>query len=277
MQRRRCAARGRRYAVHGSERGGADVLKEVLSKAALGDKDAALRVARIYQSGLNGTPRDELKTIEWLRRASELGNAEASYALSRYHWARDELREQVRYENRSYEQGRGTAAIPSQEPEAVRALADAYVASMEPEVPVRRPDPRSRYVSSFFSGYTQLDGSIITTDKVSAAGYHAGQAYRRDHPGTLSEIMHGFGYVWVEAEGTLGIDREYSGLALRYTREVWWFDPMRGPGADEGSLTRPLKRGPMRVVGFLSPRGRYGHRSAFRHQFLAMSIMPVSE
>lgn len=70
-----------------------------------GDKDAALRVARMFQKGTNGVPRDERRMVQWLRRASDLKNGSASYELYQYYLGRGLDRAAVRFEKRALEQG----------------------------------------------------------------------------------------------------------------------------------------------------------------------------
>ena len=75
------------------------------AKALEGDKDAALRVALMFRGGSNGVPRDERRMVRWLRHASELDNAYASYQLYLHYLARGLDRDAVYYENRALRQG----------------------------------------------------------------------------------------------------------------------------------------------------------------------------
>lgn len=75
------------------------------ARALEGDSDAALRVAYMFKDGLNGLPRDERRMVRWLRHASELDNASASYQLYLHYVARGLDRDAVRYENRALRQG----------------------------------------------------------------------------------------------------------------------------------------------------------------------------
>jgi len=70
-----------------------------------GDKDAALRVAQMFEKGSNSVPRDERRMLQWLHRASDLNNGSASYELYRYYLRRGLDRTAVRYEKRALEQG----------------------------------------------------------------------------------------------------------------------------------------------------------------------------
>ena len=73
--------------------------------ALAGDRDAAVRVARMFQRGTNSLPRDETRMVQWLRRASDLKHGAASYELYLYYLERGLDREAVRYEKRALEQG----------------------------------------------------------------------------------------------------------------------------------------------------------------------------
>lgn len=84
---------------------GDSAFRNTQAKALDGDKDAALRVAQMFKEGSNGVPRDERRMVRWLRHASELDNAFASYQLYLHYLARGLDRDAVRYENRALRQG----------------------------------------------------------------------------------------------------------------------------------------------------------------------------
>jgi hypothetical protein len=75
------------------------------AKALDGDKDAAFRVAQMFERGSNGVPAEERRMVQWLRHASELKNGIASYRLYQYYVSKGLDRDAVRYENRAREQG----------------------------------------------------------------------------------------------------------------------------------------------------------------------------
>jgi hypothetical protein len=75
------------------------------AKALDGDKDAAYRVARMFEQGTNGVPRDERRLVQWLRHASELKNGIAAYQLYVYYRDRQLDRDAVRFENLAREHG----------------------------------------------------------------------------------------------------------------------------------------------------------------------------
>ena len=53
-----------------------------MRKAALADKDAAARVARLYRDGEGGIAANIDRYVGWMQYAAALGNAEASYELA---------------------------------------------------------------------------------------------------------------------------------------------------------------------------------------------------
>ena len=70
-----------------------------------GDSRAAMRVAKMYAEGSNGVPRDERTMVLWLKHASTLDHAGASYQLYLYYLARGLDRDAIRYERRAVRQG----------------------------------------------------------------------------------------------------------------------------------------------------------------------------
>lgn len=79
--------------------------KRAQARAIDGDRNAAMRVARMYAEGSNGVPRDERRRVLWLKHASMLDHAVASYELYLYYLARGLDRDAVRYEQRALRQG----------------------------------------------------------------------------------------------------------------------------------------------------------------------------
>ena len=75
------------------------------ARALGGDKDAAMRVARMFGDGTGGVPRDERRMVLWLKHASLLEHAGASYQLYLYYLARGLDRDALRYERRAVRQG----------------------------------------------------------------------------------------------------------------------------------------------------------------------------
>ena len=75
------------------------------ARALSGDPEAMIRLARMYGEGTNGVTRDQRLMVQWLRKASDLSHAGASYELYLHYLGRGLDREAVRYENLAVRQG----------------------------------------------------------------------------------------------------------------------------------------------------------------------------
>ena len=73
--------------------------------ALAGDRDAMVEVARMYGRGSNGLARDERAMVDWLRQASQLQHAGASYLLYQHYLERGLDRDALRYEALALRQG----------------------------------------------------------------------------------------------------------------------------------------------------------------------------
>ena len=73
--------------------------------ALAGDRDAMVELARMYGRGSNGVARDERAMIGWLRHASQMQHANASYLLYLYYLERGMDRDALRYEALALRQG----------------------------------------------------------------------------------------------------------------------------------------------------------------------------
>ena len=60
-------------------------LYDDVRKAALADKEAAARVARLYRDGEGGVAANVDRYVGWMQYAAALGHAEASYELALYY------------------------------------------------------------------------------------------------------------------------------------------------------------------------------------------------
>lgn len=79
--------------------------REQIRQAALGDKDAALQVARLHESGDGGVARDANRYIGWLQYAAALGNGLASYELALHYRRENQPALAAPYEARAEELG----------------------------------------------------------------------------------------------------------------------------------------------------------------------------
>lgn len=70
-----------------------------LRRAALGDGEAAFRIAKVYQSGHG--PKDEHRLIGWLQLAAKLGHERAAYDLALHFRREGQLVQASTYEARA--------------------------------------------------------------------------------------------------------------------------------------------------------------------------------
>lgn len=86
-------------------RGAAPTLYDDVRKAALADKEAAARMARLYRDGDGGVGANPSRYVGWLQYAAALGNAPASYELAVYYRKADQPSLAAPYEARAEELG----------------------------------------------------------------------------------------------------------------------------------------------------------------------------
>ena len=85
--------------------GGAPSLYDDVRKAALADKEAAARMARLYRDGDGGVEANPSRYVGWLQYAAALGNAAASYELAVFYRKSDQPALAAPYEARAEELG----------------------------------------------------------------------------------------------------------------------------------------------------------------------------
>jgi TPR repeat protein len=83
-------------------RGASPTLYDDVRKAALADKEAAARMARLYREGESANPG---RYVGWLQYAAALGNAPASYELALHYRKSDQPALAAPYEARAEELG----------------------------------------------------------------------------------------------------------------------------------------------------------------------------
>ena len=91
--------------------GSTAVVGEEVHKAALADRDAALRVAHMIRDHENGVDFDINRYVGWLQFAAALGNGPASYELALHYRKADQPALAAPYELRAEELG--FKALPS--------------------------------------------------------------------------------------------------------------------------------------------------------------------
>ena len=76
-----------------------------LHRAALGDRESALRLARLYQHGSGSVAPDPYRYLGWLQYAALLGNDSASYEVALYYRKEGQPAMAAIYETRAVDMG----------------------------------------------------------------------------------------------------------------------------------------------------------------------------
>lgn len=158
-------------------------------------------------------------------------------------------------------------------PAVVAQLADEYIATDS-------SGPRARqfedFAAGFFRGFAFPEGGSPRNSDAARAGYARGQRYLVDHPNEMDQIFAGYGYNRVDCIGV-----------WRLGFEVSSFEPVDGStcrawlgflGYATSNVPSPAKDGfgvtahTVRVVGYLSPPGNYGHMGVYGRSLLALSV-----
>lgn len=145
---------------------------------------------------------------------------------------------------------------------------------------------QQEYAFWFLQGYIYPAGSWSRSTNggsVDLAAAAAADAYKADHPDEADAIMSAYGYRRVEVEGVWRRASEESTFVPNgQPSEAWWlkgfqeFDPYelhspfeREVAVDNGPFKRVVA---VRIVGYLSPLGSYGHLGASTRQVLVSSM-----
>jgi hypothetical protein len=169
------------------------------------------------------------------------------------------------------------SATPSTPP-AVLQLADDYLASHSGKQTDKRGSVKEQFLHGFFEGFTMPNMDIDVPEAYSGdatpRGMKAGQEYRRANPTKLKETMEGFGYTEIEIAGVYTRGFEYSDFRPdTQPGQTWWLSscgdarsylPKDEKISDEGVH--------IRVRGYLSPSGKYGHVGGYSRELLATKI-----
>ena len=183
-------------------------------------------------------------------------------------------------------------------PSFVVKLADAHIESLESK-PDNLDEARKRFCAMFRMGYTSFAETEIRDDSLPLefAGYNAAVRYRMKHPESLDRVFTAFGYKKVIRTGMWRTGFEMSQFVNeKVPKPGWWIGYF--PNCEEGNLI--WKRFPklpadrdipaklrelidngrgaeakVRVTGYLSPVGEYGHLGSYSREFLATNIQPT--
>ena len=137
---------------------------------------------------------------------------------------------------------------------------------------------REDFIRSFFMGFTMPGARMGAKAESTQRGFIAGQEYRKNNPARISETMEGFGYILTEAEGTWIARFEVSSFQPQsMPKQPWWLSHFGDTRSDIPKGAKIPKNGiHIRVIGYLSPRGHFGHWGAYEHEFFATSISKIA-
>lgn len=76
-----------------------------LTQALRGNKDAAYRIALMYQKGTHGLAKDPQRGTQWLRVAAELGNGRASWEVANIYNRDGKMAEAAKFEAKAARDG----------------------------------------------------------------------------------------------------------------------------------------------------------------------------
>jgi len=76
-----------------------------LIQAMRGSKDSAYRIAKMYQKGTHGLPKDSHRTEQWMRIAAELGLGKASWEVANIYNRDGQMADAAKFETRAVRDG----------------------------------------------------------------------------------------------------------------------------------------------------------------------------
>lgn len=167
-------------------------------------------------------------------------------------------------------------ATAAEVPDVVRQYADAYAKSpLAQQQPASASAATDDYARWFLQGFTHpAYGTGPVTDLRSDA-YANGQNHARTHPSERDAILAGYGYQAVERTGAWRRGFETTAfLPDDAEKASWWMTSYGGVGfsaiglADSGGRHPPTR---VRITGYLSPKGNYGHMGGYRYEVLVTS------
>lgn len=173
--------------------------------------------------------------------------------------------------------GKATAADV---PDVVLQYADAFAQSQsKAEQPSPSRSLRDEYAVWFFQGFTHPSGGIFTRSDLMNDAYTRGQAYWRDYPSERDKILSAYGYVAIEREGVWSHGFEVSAFRpIDAEGEKWWITTLGGRRWGDVGLDDVMSRYKqlrVRIVGYISPKGHYGHLGAYVREVLVTSGTPT--
>lgn len=143
----------------------------------------------------------------------------------------------------------------------------------------RASTPPADYAQWFFQGLIHPSGGIVTQSAAMRDAYMKGQRYWRDHPSERANIMASYGYRAIERDGvwSRGFEKSVFQPAhadLDLDAGAWWLNSFGGVAWRDVGLVAPNsshQQPRVHIVGYLSPKGHYGHLGAYEHEVLVTS------
>lgn len=164
-------------------------------------------------------------------------------------------------------------AIAASLPEDVRRLAVAYVKAHPEEKAPRGSSLSDEYARGFLQGFLYPEGSLERPG-IYWAAYAQGQARWREGPEAQERTFAGYGYARVELTGSWLSGFETSFFQPDGHDRGYWLSFLPGVKLDlpwsPGFPARDRRR--VRVVGYLSPEGSYGHLGMYVRELYARSV-----
>lgn len=172
---------------------------------------------------------------------------------------------------------------------AIAKLAEEAIVADGAEAVRSRELYRSVFVRAFLGGYANPESTIpvnpaLSESRMNGAGWSAGQAYRRANPESVAQVMRAYGYREFEGTGAWTVGFEAGGFKPdavgESSRECWYLASIRSAELDE-QVARIVPRDVrlpnvtlrVRVKGYLSERGQFGHLGVCQRQVYAVSVV----
>jgi len=158
-------------------------------------------------------------------------------------------------------------------PDVVLQDADEYAKSLTeaPKLPAGHT-VRDEYAIWFFQGLIHPSGGIQTKSELMRDAYTHGQSWWRDHPSEHDAIFAEYGYRVIKQDGVWSRGFEKSAFQPDGgDPESWWMDSFGGVAWQSIGLAPPvsiLVQPRVHIIGYLSPKGHYGHLGGYEHEVL---------
>ena len=169
-------------------------------------------------------------------------------------------------------------AIAGPVPDVALEFFNSFVESQTQEKKPPADDVKSsQYAQWFFQGFTNPTGGIYTESSLMRDAYTKGQIYWRDHPSQRDDIFKAYGYSAIEQDGVFSQGFEKSDFQPNGASASRWWMTAVGDVAWRDIGFEPRRTGPSRlhIVGYLSPKGQFGHLGAYEHEVLVTSAVLV--